>query len=239
MNMDTVQVRPDQGERKSDPFEGKLRDVTAFIDDLTLKWYLDKNRLVVLLPRMGSEDKTRPWWPVYNRDGPDDLRLMGDIHARGRPPEHTQLVFHLGGFLDPDLFWRTVDEIIEELRRAGFPIGEGEQVDSGEAGEKAALPPSFPKDTGRARKVWTRAMWTQLRQLRDELEQVAVSPGNWSGVETWAQKVRPLIKHCFREWYDNFQTLVTEPRWMSVPPIEPNHNHDDGGFFEGTIRAFA
>jgi len=122
MDMNTMQVLPAQGEREREIIvEGELEYVTAAIDDLVLSWYLDKNRAVVLLPRMGyQKDKTRPWWPVYDRDGPDNSALMGGVHARGMPHAQTRLVFELGGFPDPNLFWETAAELIEEMKRRGF-----------------------------------------------------------------------------------------------------------------------
>jgi hypothetical protein len=101
--------------------ERALEHVTAAIDDLCISWLRDKkNRAVILLPRMGDEIETRPWWPVYKQDTPDSYALMGGVHARGMPREHTLLVFELGGFPDPELFWEMAAELVEEMERRGF-----------------------------------------------------------------------------------------------------------------------
>src|SRR5690242_3939831 len=68
----------------------------------------------------------------------------------------------------------------------------------------------------------------RLKELREALDALAGQWSDWKEIDTWASGARPFILQAFPAHAAQFETLVTEPRWIQITIYGYSGPDDDG-----------
>ena len=79
-------------------------------------------------------------------------------------------------------------------------------------------------------------MTGRLRELRDALDAIAGQWSDWKRIEAWASCARPIILQAFPTHAAQFETLVTDPRWIQICIHATSGPDDDEGIWRARQR---
>lgn len=66
----------------------------------------------------------------------------------------------------------------------------------------------------------------RIDDLRGELEAID-EPYDWARVEAWASKAKPFIRERFPDHLEDFEEIVSPPRWLALPRVISRHGNGD------------
>jgi hypothetical protein len=64
----------------------------------------------------------------------------------------------------------------------------------------------------------------RLISLQEEL--TSITPISWSRLQAWVAKATPIVRSDWPDFFSDFQALIAEPRWTSLPRVGGSPNSE-------------